>query len=133
MLHRTSLLPRDVLDGWDATMDLVAAAAQTAYRALVRDPGAGAVLRGRDARSTSSASSTSARGRAKRPGGAGGLDDLRAIPWVFGWTQSRIILPGWYGVGSGLAAAREAGRGDALARDVRVLDLLPHASCPTCR
>ena len=43
--------------------------------------------------------------RPARRSGSQRLEELRAIPWVFAWSQMRLNLPGWYGLGSGMAAA----------------------------
>jgi len=113
VLHRTSLLPADLLDGWNGTMDLVAERGKDAYRALVGDESLVPFFVAATPVDELGKMNIGSR-PAKRPGGLGGLEDLRAIPWVFGWTQSRIILPGWFGVGSGLAAAFDDGRGETL-------------------
>jgi phosphoenolpyruvate carboxylase len=44
------------------------------------------------------------------------IEDLRAIPWVFSWSQSRMMLPGWYGFGSAAAKMQEMGRGEELTK-----------------
>jgi phosphoenolpyruvate carboxylase len=49
---------------------------------------------------------------------SGGLESLRAIPWVFGWTQNRAILPGWYGVGSALESFAKADDAKALLKEM---------------
>lgn len=45
--------------------------------------------------------------RPSRRTGRRTMEDLRAIPWVFSWTQSRFYLPGWYGIGSGMEALKK--------------------------
>ena len=49
--------------------------------------------------------------RPARRFGARSLNDLRAIPWVFAWSQNRHVITGWYGVGSGLQSFLDV-RGD---------------------
>ena len=58
--------------------------------------------------------------RPARRGGDGGVESLRAIPWVFAWTQTRLLLPSWLGTGEALSVAIERGERDtlrAMARD----------------
>ena len=44
----------------------------------------------------------------------GGIETLRAIPWIFAWTQTRLMLPAWLGAGQALQEALDAGEGAAL-------------------
>ncbi len=92
----------DPLDGWQAAMERISEQAFAVYRGFVREtPGfldyfsqATPVEELQHLRIGSRP--------AKRKQGSMSLDDLRAIPWVFGWTQSRHLLPGWLAVGTSL-------------------------------
>jgi phosphoenolpyruvate carboxylase len=86
---------------WDELMDEIAASSRAAYRALVYDdPRFVEYFRLATPIDVIERMPIGSRPPARRSGT--GIQQLRAIPWVFAWTQSRHVLPGWYGLGTAL-------------------------------
>lgn len=88
-------------------LDALSSSSQTAYQALLKSDGFISFYRQAtpiDALENARIGSRPARRTGKK---SHSISDLRAIPWVFSWTQARFYLPGWYGVGTALSQLKE--------------------------
>ncbi|MEM7281858.1 MAG: phosphoenolpyruvate carboxylase [Pseudomonadota bacterium] len=96
-----SILERD---DWSSIMETIATSGKETYRGLVYETEDFATFF-RQFTPIDAVEQMRIGSRPPSRRGGGNIDNLRAIPWVFSWTQTRLILPGWYGFGQALADA----------------------------
>jgi phosphoenolpyruvate carboxylase len=107
--------PREEHAEYHAAMEEISAAAFAAYRGLVYEtPGFVEYFRASTPIREIAELNIGSRPASRKPSQR--IEDLRAIPWVFSWAQCRVMLPGWYGLGSAVEAflARRGDKGQTL-------------------
>jgi phosphoenolpyruvate carboxylase len=112
LLHPGQAAPHEA---YLAAMDVLSAAAYRAYRDLVYGTD-GFEIFFREATVIGEIARLNIGSRPASRTASSRIDDLRAIPWVFSWSQCRLMLPGWYGFGTAVAHWVEAHPTDGMAR-----------------
>ena len=101
--------PNPPESGWRALMDQLAATSCRAYRSMVREtPDFIEYFRHATPEHEISHLAIGSRPARRKP--TVGVESLRAIPWIFAWTQTRLLLPAWLGAGEALREALDGGR-----------------------
>ncbi|QYX55039.1 phosphoenolpyruvate carboxylase [Pseudomonas sp. S07E 245] len=114
VLEATLLPPPPPEPAWREVMDQLAADGVKAYRGVVREnPDFVEYFRQSTPEQELGRLPLGSRPAKRR---AGGIESLRAIPWIFGWTQTRLMLPAWLGWESALNNALARGQGELLAQ-----------------
>lgn len=107
------LTPPAPREEWREMMSELARESCDAYRAVVRDE-AEFVSYFRYATPEQELAKLPLGSRPARRAGSGGIESLRAIPWIFAWSQNRLMLPAWLGAGAALQQALDRNRGETL-------------------
>lgn len=99
---------------WAAVMEETSHRAEMHYRALIQNP---SFLRYfNETTPLDQINQLNIGSRPAKRKATSGVSDLRAIPWVFAWSQSRVNLPGWYGLGAGIDGWMNEADGEAESR-----------------